>query len=37
MTHRHVFETVDRLLLDIMNAPKVPFGGKCIVFGGDFR
>jgi hypothetical protein len=37
MFHRHAFETVDRLVRDIMNAPEVPFGGKCIVFGGDFR
>jgi hypothetical protein len=37
MIHRHAFEAIDHLLRDIMNAPEVPLGGKCIVFGGDFR
>lgn len=42
MTHRHVFETVDRSLRDLMKSvdPKnkdLPFGGKSVVFGGDFR
>ena len=42
MMHRHVFETVNRSLQDIMvvldpsNATKV-FGGKVVVMGGDFR
>jgi hypothetical protein len=40
--HRHAFEAVDRLLRDLMRPmnPKVeqlPFGGKVVVFGGDFR
>ena len=42
MTHRHAFEAVDRTLRDIMHASchpsaHLPFGGKVIVFGGDFR
>jgi ATP-dependent DNA helicase PIF1 len=42
MIHRHAFEAVDRTLRDIMKAvdpllEKEPFGGKVIVFGGDFR
>ena len=42
MTHRHAFEAVDRTLRDLMKAvdlslEKKPFGGKVIVFGGDFR
>jgi len=37
MTHRHVFETVDRTLRDICGDELQPFGGKLIVFAGDFR
>jgi hypothetical protein len=36
MQHRHVFEAVDRTLRDIMRV-EAPFGGKVVVFGGDFR
>jgi ATP-dependent DNA helicase PIF1 len=36
MTHKHAYEAVDRLLKDLMNS-VLPFGGKVIVFGGDFR
>ena len=41
MTHRHAFEAVDSTLRDLMKAvdpllEKKPFGGKVIVFGGDF-
>ena len=42
MVHRHCFEALDRSLKDIMNphipnSAELPFGGKTIVFGGDFR
>jgi len=37
MMHRHVFESVDRIVRHIMDRPLVPFGGKIVVFGGDFR
>lgn len=42
MCSKHNFEAVDRLLRDIMGAidgglENVPFGGKVVVFGGDFR
>jgi ATP-dependent DNA helicase PIF1 len=42
MTHRHAFEAVDRTLRDLMKAvdpllEEKPFGGKVVVFGGDFR
>src|SRR6266496_1113392 len=42
MTYRHAFEAVDRILKDLMKAidpslEEKPFGGKVIVFGGDFR
>lgn len=42
MISRDILETVDRSLRDIMKGydirlDKVPFGGKLIVFGGDFR
>ena len=42
MTHRHAFEAVDRTLRDLMKAvdpllEEKPFGGKIMVFGGDFR
>jgi hypothetical protein len=42
MMHRHCLEALDRTLRDIMAATNpalehVPFGGKCILLGGDFR
>ncbi|RID60231.1 hypothetical protein BRARA_F03402 [Brassica rapa] len=38
MMSRHCFESLDRSLNDLMgNHDKKPFGGKVIVFGGDFR
>ena len=42
MIHKHAFEALDRSLKDILscnshNNSKMPFGGKPIVFGGDFR
>ena len=42
MIHRHAFEAVDRTLRDLMKAvdqslEEKPFGGKVVVFGGDFR
>uniref|UniRef100_A0A1J3DHC5 ATP-dependent DNA helicase n=1 Tax=Noccaea caerulescens TaxID=107243 RepID=A0A1J3DHC5_NOCCA len=42
MLHIHCFEAFDRSMKDISRAAKVanaekPFGGKTIVFGGDFR
>jgi hypothetical protein len=30
-------EALDNSMHDIMGWPKLPFGGKTIVFGGDFR
>jgi hypothetical protein len=35
--HRHCAEAVDRTLRDIMQRRDSPFGGKVVVFGGDFR
>ena len=42
MAHRYCYEAVDRLYRDIMKSvdPRlefVPFGGKVILFAGDFR
>jgi len=42
MMHRHAFEALDRTLRDLMKVKDpaledTPFGGKIIVFGGDFR
>nr|KAJ0220126.1 hypothetical protein LSAT_V11C200058070 [Lactuca sativa] len=39
MMHCHCFEAVDRTLRDIILPSDIdkPFGGKTIVFGGDFR
>ncbi|XP_074298575.1 uncharacterized protein LOC141629483 [Silene latifolia] len=42
MTHKHCFEAVDRSLKDVICVVDVrnatlPFGGKVVVFGGDFR
>lgn len=40
MAHKFYFEALDRTLKDIMTGSKSSskiFGGKVIVFGGDFR
>ncbi|XP_052622746.1 uncharacterized protein LOC111918641 [Lactuca sativa] len=42
MAHKHAFEALDRTLKDILKCVNptnliIPFGGKMIVFGGDFR
>lgn len=42
MIHKHFFEALDRTLRDILhstipNCEEKPFGGKVVVFGGDFR
>nr|KAJ0195533.1 hypothetical protein LSAT_V11C700361030 [Lactuca sativa] len=42
MVHKHAFEALDRALRDVCKFDKstnsnIPFGGKAIVFGGDFR
>ncbi|GJS88036.1 DNA helicase [Tanacetum coccineum] len=37
MNDRRYFETLDRTLRDLMDAPNLLFGGKTIVLGGDFR
>jgi ATP-dependent DNA helicase PIF1 len=44
MMHKHLFEALDRTLKDIMqpgvhpDSPEaLPFGGKVVVMGGDFR
>ena len=42
MMHKHCFEALDRSLRDVIgttnpNEKDMPFGGKVIVFGGDFR
>lgn len=36
MGHKYLFEALDRSLQDIMKSDRV-FGGKLIVFGGDYR
>lgn len=42
MTHKHCFEALDRSLRDILRFSNngnmdIPFGGKVVVLGGDFR
>ncbi|KAL0689012.1 hypothetical protein Bca4012_088689 [Brassica carinata] len=38
MMSRHCFETLDRTMRDIIRScEEKPFGGKVVVFGGDFR
>jgi ATP-dependent DNA helicase PIF1 len=37
MTKRHVVEALDISLCDILDKEDLPFGGKTVVFGGDFR
>ncbi len=36
MCHRYCVEAVDRTLRDITRR-NLPFGGKCVLFSGDFR
>ncbi|XP_076893071.1 uncharacterized protein LOC143544992 [Bidens hawaiensis] len=42
MIHKHAFEALDRSLKDVLkgvnrDSTRKPFGGKVVVFGGDFR
>ena len=37
MMSRYVFKAVDRTLRDLTQQPDLPFGGKTVVLGGDFR
>ncbi|ONM15392.1 hypothetical protein ZEAMMB73_Zm00001d002805 [Zea mays] len=37
MAKRQPIEALDNSMRDIMGRPDLPFGGKTIVFGGDFR
>lgn len=37
MTKRQAVEALDRSMRDIMDKQNLPFGGKTVVFGGDFR
>ncbi|PWZ06841.1 ATP-dependent DNA helicase PIF1 [Zea mays] len=37
MTKRQAVEALNNSMRDIMGRPALPFGGKTIVFGGDFR
>jgi hypothetical protein len=37
MMKRQGVEALDNSLRDIMDRPNLPFGGKTMVFGGDFR
>ncbi|XP_062212752.1 uncharacterized protein LOC133913583 [Phragmites australis] len=37
MTKRQAVEALDNSMRDIMGRPDVTFGGKTVVFGGDFR
>jgi len=37
ITKRHSIEALDNSLRDIMDRPELPFSGKTVVFGGDFR
>ena len=36
MLHRYIIEAIDSLLKLLMNN-NIPFGGKDIILGGDFR
>jgi hypothetical protein len=37
MTKRQAVEALDYSMRDVMGQKDLPFGGKTIVFGGDFR
>ena len=36
MSHRHLFDALDRILRDIMETDNL-FGGKVLLLAGDFR
>ena len=36
MQSRHIHEAVDRTFQDVCDSDR-PFGGRCVVFGGDFK
>ncbi|KAK8953772.1 hypothetical protein KSP39_PZI002518 [Platanthera zijinensis] len=36
MSHKHIFKAVDRSFRDVLDT-NLPFGGKLIIMGGDFR
>lgn len=36
MVHKHAFDALDSTLKDLMSNLTELFGGKTIVFGGDF-
>src|SRR5439155_4520829 len=37
MISAHHLKIIDRLLRDVMTTAHEPFGGKCMLIGGDFR
>ena len=37
MASKYCVECVDRFMRQLMHLPNIPFGGKNVVFGGDFR
>ena len=37
MMSKYAVECVDRLLRELSEQPTLPFGGRLVVFGGDFR
>ena len=37
MAHKDILHCLDRFLCDLMNDDTQPFGGKCLLLGGDFR
>uniref|UniRef100_A0A453A3X3 ATP-dependent DNA helicase n=1 Tax=Aegilops tauschii subsp. strangulata TaxID=200361 RepID=A0A453A3X3_AEGTS len=37
MTKRQAVKALDNSMRDVMSRPDLPFGGKTVVFGGDFR
>lgn len=37
MSHRHSIEAVDNCVRDLMKCPEISFGGKCVLYLGDFR
>ena len=37
MQDKYIIECVDRTFRALFEKTQIPFGGKCIIFGGDFR
>ena len=37
MVNRHIFDAIDKFFREVCDKPDVPFGGKIVIVGGDYR